>query len=126
MRYINKARLDIQTLLDFDLNRLKFDFKDAHAMLNALELGFDGWFEMPESDINFDLTFYSKKAEFKTILSLVPAIYMADFESLKTSGNLSLKGFAKELMGKLLFLMLDWIYWLKTVCFSTLITSICK
>jgi hypothetical protein len=100
MRYINKARLDIQTLLDFDLNRLKFDFKDAHAMLNALELGFDGWFEMPESDINFDLTFYSKKAEFKTILSLVPAIYMTDFESLKTSGNLSLKGFAKGTYGE--------------------------
>lgn len=95
MRYINKAKLDIQTIFGLDLNRFRFDFKDAHANLNALELGFDGWFEMPESDIDFDLTFYSKKTDFKTLLSLVPAVYMTDFDGLKTSGTLSLKGFAK-------------------------------
>lgn len=100
MRYINKARLELNTLLDFDLNRLKFTLKDANAMLNQLEMGFDGWFEMPEEDINMDISFYSKKTEFKTLLSLVPAIYMADFKDLKSSGNLALKGFAKGTYGE--------------------------
>lgn len=95
MKYISNAKLDLKTVFGFDLNRFRFDFQDTYANLNALELGFDGWFEMPESDIDFDLTFYSKKTDFKTLLSLVPSVYMTDFDGLKASGSLSLKGFAK-------------------------------
>lgn len=103
VRYINRATLEVNTILEFGLERFKFSFKEASANLNALELGFDGWFEIPEEDIEFDLRFYSRKTDFKTILSLIPAIYTNEFQNLKTSGNLSLKGFAKGTYGETTF-----------------------
>ena len=50
---------------------------------------------MPEEDIDMDITFKTTKTDFKTLLSLIPAIYMKDFEDVKTSGKLALNGFAK-------------------------------
>jgi hypothetical protein len=98
-RYVSKASLDVKTLLDFELDRLKFTFRDGVATLNDLTLGIDGWFEMPESDIHMDLTFQSEKSDFKTFLSLVPAMYTEDFSSLTSSGFLSLEGFARGTYG---------------------------
>ena len=99
VRYISQATLDVSTLLDFELDRLKFTFRDGIATLNDLVLGIDGWFEMPESDIHMDISFYSDKTDFKTFLSLVPAIYTEDFSSLTSSGSVSLKGIARGTYG---------------------------
>ncbi len=95
VRYINNAHLSVNTLLDANLNDFKFTFMDNEIMLNELIMGIEGFFAMPESDIDMDLAFFSKKTDFKTILSLVPAIYMADFEDLTASGYLTLEGFAR-------------------------------
>ncbi len=44
------------------------------------------------------LKFFSRETSFQTLLSLVPAIYLKDFESLKTSGNLQLDGMLSGVM----------------------------
>jgi hypothetical protein len=100
-RYVNGVNLNVNTLLDFDMNRFMFNFKDGTASLNKLEFGIDGWFDMPGSDINMDLTFYSTRTDFKTVLSLVPAFYASDFENMETSGTISVKGFAKGTYGEI-------------------------
>ncbi|MDQ3048503.1 MAG: hypothetical protein M3R27_13225, partial [Bacteroidota bacterium] len=46
-------------------------------------------------DMDMDLKFKANETEFKNILSLVPGVYTADFKNVKTSGSLSLDGFAK-------------------------------
>jgi len=50
---------------------------------------------MPEDDITTDLTFKSDQTSFKTLLSLVPAIYINDYHDLKATGDFSLSGSAK-------------------------------
>jgi len=93
--YLKKAKIEILSNLDADLTNSKYTFKENNFKLNELELGLNGWFAMPDSTMDMDLTFDAKKTEFKNILSLVPAVYMTDFANVKTSGKLALNGFAK-------------------------------
>lgn len=94
--YLNKANLDLKLDLGVDLINSKYTFKENSARINALVLGFDGWLSDRKKDqYDMDLKFSAKETSFKNLLSLVPAIYLKDFEQVKTSGNLALSGFAK-------------------------------
>ena len=97
-RYISNARLSVNTFLDADLDDFRFTFRESEVMLNDLEMGVDGYFAMPAEDIEMDLSFFSKKTDFKTVLSLVPAVYMTDFEGLRATGSLGLEGFIRGVM----------------------------
>lgn len=95
IKYMNKAAFEFISLLDADLKNMKFTFNENIFRLNKLELGFSGFVEMPTDDIKMDIKFATKKTDFKTLLSLVPAIYLKDFAGLKTAGKLALSGYAK-------------------------------
>ncbi len=95
VKYLNKAELELFVELDADLANAKYTFKENEFRINQLVLGWDGWVAMPGDDIDLDITFGAKKTEFKNILSLIPAVYARDFESVQTSGKLTLNGFAK-------------------------------
>ena len=97
-RYISDARLSVNTLLDADLDDFRFTFSESEVMLNALEMGVDGFFAMPDEGMEMDINFFSKKTDFKTVLSLVPAVYRTDFEGLQASGSLGLEGFIRGVM----------------------------
>jgi hypothetical protein len=98
IKYIHNARLSVNTLLDADLLGFMFTFRDSEIMLNALEMGMDGFFAMPADDIEMDINFFSKQTDFKTLLSLVPAVYMSDFAELEAAGYLRLEGFFRGVM----------------------------
>jgi hypothetical protein len=95
MKYLNKVKVDTKLDILADLDKYKFTFKDNYFSINDLRLNFSGWVAMPKDDIETDLTFGTDKASFKSILSLVPAIYMADYKDLSASGEFSLTGSAK-------------------------------
>jgi len=63
--------------------------------MNELQVSFDGSVSMIGEDINIVLSFDTPKTDFKTLLSLVPAVYATDFETVETSGKLSLSGYVK-------------------------------
>ncbi len=96
INYINNANLELILDLVVDMPNSKYTFKENTIRLNALVLAFDGWLsdKNPE-EYNMDLKFSATETSFKNLLSLVPAIYLKDFEKVKTSGNLTLSGFAK-------------------------------
>lgn len=93
--YFNKNRIELNADLDADLINSKYTFKENLLKINELELAFDGSVAMPTDDIVMDMTFEAKETAFKHILSLVPSVYMSDFQDIKTEGVLSLQGFAK-------------------------------
>ena len=93
--YMNKVKTRIKADLDADMPNFKFTFRDNEFSFNELTLGLDGYFAMPKEDMDMDLKFKANQTEFKNILSLVPGVYTADFKDVKTSGSLSLDGFAK-------------------------------
>ena len=96
MTYINKATLDFNSIIEADLVKYNFTFSENQTTLNDLKLGFEGSFGLPnDTDITIDLRFFAKESEFKSILSLIPAVYMKDFSGVKTEGKFSLEGSAK-------------------------------
>ncbi len=80
---------------DFTANTATSTFGyDAPSIeLNALPLTSKGSFQIVnDSSYKMDLQLQSAKSDFKNFLSLIPAIYAKDFESIKTSGTASLGG----------------------------------
>jgi hypothetical protein len=99
MRYLKKARFDIKFDTEIDMPNSKYTFKENHFGINNLMLHFDGFVALPDSETTeMDITFNTERTDFKSVLSLVPAVYLKDFESVQTSGNFSLGGFAKGAM----------------------------
>lgn len=95
IRYLKDTRFVFNAILGANMDQMLFTIKDNEIKLNELSLGVEGSAAMPHEDISMDLKFKTKKADFKTLLSLVPAVYMKDFESVQTSGALKLEGYAK-------------------------------
>lgn len=95
IRFMRDAALGFDAQIAADLTNSVYAFKQNVFSLNELQLKFDGEVRMPTDDIDVNLTYATNRADFKTLLSLVPAIYMNDFAGLKTSGQLQLDGWVK-------------------------------
>ncbi len=95
VKMLNKTEMAYDADIEADLENFKFTFNKNLFRINTLELAFEGFVAMPDNDINMDIKFATNNTNFKSLLSLVPVIYMTDFENVKTAGNLKLDGFAK-------------------------------
>ncbi|PCH67490.1 MAG: hypothetical protein COC01_05735 [Bacteroidetes bacterium] len=95
MRYMKSVKTDFQANLEMDMVNYKYTFKDNKLQLNDLFLGFDGWVAMPTDDIDMDMKFFTKETSFKSLLSMIPSAFTADFADVKTGGTLALTGFVK-------------------------------
>jgi cell division septum initiation protein DivIVA len=93
IRYLRNANLQITMDVDADLKKSEFTLRENSIKLNELLLKFEGGIGMPnEEDITVDLKYGLDKADFKSLLSLIPVIYMKDYQELETSGTLKLDG----------------------------------
>jgi hypothetical protein len=92
IRMMKNARVAFHSVIGADMKNMGFTFKDNEFKLNDIVLKFAGTVSMPEDDIDIDVSFATEKTEFKSLLSLIPAIYMKDFETVKTTGTLALNG----------------------------------
>ena len=66
--------------------------------LNELAMSLDGFMQFQGDDMLFDTRFGLEKTDFKDLLSLVPAIYLTDFEGLEADGKFDFNGEMKGLM----------------------------
>jgi len=92
VRYLRHQRVGFDMTLNMDLDAFRFTFKENEVRVNDFKLGFDGWFAMPEDGFDMDISFESRDNSFKSLLSLIPAMYMEGFEDLEASGKLSFGG----------------------------------
>lgn len=95
IRYVKQATVGFDAKIDADLANGIYTLKENEIRLNDLSMGITGVVKMPNDTIETDLAFKTNKADFKTILSMVPAIYMKDFPSLQAAGTLKLDGYVK-------------------------------
>ncbi len=96
VQYINRANLSFDSEIEANMDSSIYTFKENLFKINEIELGFDGFVAMPDTtDINMDITFSAKKTEFKSVLSMIPAVYQKDFDGVETSGVFAFSGFAK-------------------------------
>lgn len=84
---MKNKKLEANMALGMDLDKMLFTFKDNEFKLNSFEMGVDGWFAMPDEGYDMDLNITSSNNSFKSILSLVPALYATDFDGLTASGS---------------------------------------
>ncbi|HEX9107182.1 MAG TPA: hypothetical protein VF832_08135, partial [Longimicrobiales bacterium] len=98
--YLNRVRLAVQAALDVDMARKRFVLRDNDVRVNALQLAVNGSATgAPDSSWDLDLTFKAPRTDFKEILSLVPAVYAHSFESVRTTGAMTLAGWVKGRYG---------------------------
>ncbi|MFW5724837.1 MAG: AsmA-like C-terminal region-containing protein [Bacteroidota bacterium] len=95
MPLLHDVFVDLHADIDADLEQFAFIFRDNRLRLNDLPVVFDGSFAMPGTDIVLDFNFSSPHSDFRSFLSLVPAIYARNFEGLNTSGEMAFNGHVK-------------------------------
>ena len=91
--YLEQAALAVMADIDADMANRTFTFGENQVRLNELQLDFTGSIAAPEDgDLALDITFASPQNEFRSLLSLVPAVWSHDFASLQSEGRLSVNG----------------------------------
>ena len=94
IRFTNKANVGFVSKVGADLENLFFTIKDNRFNLNDIVLKLEGSAGI-KNNIDLDIAFATEKTDFKSLLSLIPVIYMNDFKDLKTTGSLALNGYVK-------------------------------
>lgn len=98
--YLNKVKGNADATINANFDNMKFTFDKSEIRINELKASIDGWFTMQGKnyeDMDFDLKLNAPDTQFKDILSLVPAMYTADFKDVKTSGAATLDAYIKGL-----------------------------
>ncbi len=94
--YLVDAKTSLDADIQVDNKNDKYTFKTDEVELNDLKLSTEGYFQfVSDSTYGMDIKFKAPSTEFKTLLSLVPAIYNEDFAKIKTSGKAVFNGFVK-------------------------------
>jgi len=94
--YLYKSRTSVDAAIEVDNKTNKYSFKTEQIQVNDMKLAADGFFQLVNDSVyNMDIRFNAPSTEFKTILSLVPAVYKNDFDKIKTSGSALFNGFVR-------------------------------
>jgi len=92
IKMVNEAELHAGFDVAADLENKKFILGENNILMNALELIFSGSLEKDGEDIITDIKIGTGNTEFKSVLSMVPAIYMKGFEGLDAGGSFNIEG----------------------------------
>jgi AsmA-like C-terminal region len=92
VKYINQAAVKFHAKIDANLQNNTFTFLDNELKLNDIGLRVDGKITMPAKAINCNLKFISTGTDFKSVLSMIPAIYINNFKGLQASGTMNITG----------------------------------
>ncbi len=93
--YLNRVKLALTADVQADLGKKSYTLKDTELRLNDLTLGVAGSANTAGKNIGLDLAFSAPSTNFRSILSLVPAVYAHDFQKVKTAGTIAVNGKVK-------------------------------
>ncbi len=101
--YLNRVQLGLTADVQADLAKKSYTLKHTELRLNDLRLAVSGSATTAGKDIGLDLAFNAPGTNFRSILSLVPAVYAHDFQSVKTAGTIAVSGRVKGEYGESAF-----------------------
>ncbi|HET9464938.1 MAG TPA: AsmA-like C-terminal region-containing protein [Gemmatimonadales bacterium] len=93
--YLNRVKLGLTADAEADLAEKTYVLKDTELSLNDLKLAVAGSARSIGESLGLDLAFRAPSTSFRSILSLVPAVYARDFDKVKTAGSFTVKGRVK-------------------------------
>ena len=97
VNYMHNVPLTLDAVLGLDLDQSKYTFKENKALINQLPLQFDGFIQLVDAGQDYDLKFKTPTSSFKNFLGVIPAVYAANVDNVKTTGDFTVIGFAKGL-----------------------------
>lgn len=100
IKYLSEVQAALLADLEMDMQRSKYTFKKNELKLNDLSIGFNGYVAMPDDAVEMDVKFVSGSNDFRSFISLIPAIYHHQFSDLNSSGTLAFNGFVKGIYGE--------------------------
>jgi hypothetical protein len=93
--YLNRVKLGLTSDVQADLREKSYTLKNTELRLNDLRLDMSGSARSAGELLGLDLAFNAPSTNFRSILSLVPAVYARDFEKVRTSGRFTVSGRVK-------------------------------
>ena len=93
--WLRKGKLDLEVNVKINQETGTYTLMKNSIGLNELVLNLDGWVQMTEKDISMDLKFGTAQTKFRSLLSMLPGMYKADFKDVNTSGDFKLNGTVK-------------------------------
>ncbi len=93
--YLNRVKLGLSADARADLAQKSYVLQDTELSLNDLKLRVSGSAKSVGELLGLDLAFQAPSTNFRSILSLVPAVYAREFDRVKTSGNFTMDGKVK-------------------------------
>jgi hypothetical protein len=93
--YLNRVRLGLTADAQADLAKKTYTLQSTELRLNDLRLGVSGSASTAGKNLGLDLAFNAPSTNFRSILSLVPAVYAHDFDKIKTAGTFAVNGRVK-------------------------------
>ena len=93
--YLNKVKLALTADVQADLAKKAYTLRETGLRLNDLTLAVAGSAGTAGKNTNLDLAFSAPSTNFRSILSLVPTVYAHDFDQVKTTGSIAVKGRVK-------------------------------
>jgi hypothetical protein len=76
----------------------RITLKENELKLNDFATAYNGWIEMTDDYMDFDLNLDASKSTFASFLSLMPSVYKTGYESMITKGSFELNGYLKGKM----------------------------
>lgn len=93
--YLEDELLDADVTVNMNIPNNKYTFKKNSVKVNDFSVGFEGFVQLAEEDINMDISFAAQENRFKNLLSLVPGVFTQDFEQITSDGKLVFDGGVK-------------------------------
>src|ERR687898_68056 len=93
--YLNRVKLGLSADARADLTKKTYTLDYTELSLNDLKLRVAGSVRSIGELLGVDLAFRAPSTDFRSILSLVPAVYARDFDQVKTSGSFTLNARVK-------------------------------
>ena len=98
--YLRNVRLELAADVDADLAKKLFTIRSNELRLNDLSLVSRGSVGAPAKRLVLDVSFDAPAADFRDVLSLVPAVYARSFSSLQASGTVAVNGWVRGTLSR--------------------------
>ncbi len=93
--YMKNAQISLNADINANLNDMIFKISKNSSKFNALPFSFSGWLQSIPEGWDMDFLLNTNEVDFKSLLSVIPAMYSTSFDELKTDGEVDIKGFVR-------------------------------
>ena len=93
--YLSRVKVALTADVNADFVAKTYSLENTELQLNDLKLGVSGSARFVGKRLGLDLAFKAPSNSFRSILSLVPAVYAHDFDKVQTSGIVAVDGRVK-------------------------------